>query len=136
MGISQPVGIAVRQYKIRMCHGVVIGRDDDSRFKGGMIVIDFKELQPYLDEQGRVTRWPSKRNRARVQTLVLWYLASKFSTGVAYTEREVNSLLNQHHTFQDPALLRRELYEHGLIQRKRDGSAYWLPPEMPIAESG
>jgi hypothetical protein len=101
-----------------------------------MSVIDFKELQPYLDEQGRVTRWPSKRNRARVQTLVLWYLASKFSIGVAYTEREVNSLLNQHHTFQDPALLRRELYEHGLIQRKRDGSVYWLPPEMPVAESG
>lgn len=94
-------------------------------------MIDYKELHSYLDSEGRIIRWPSKRNRARVQTLALWYLASKFSTGIVYTEKEVNALLNQHHTFSDPALLRRELFEHGLIQRKRDGSAYWLPPEMP-----
>ncbi|BAU41635.1 MULTISPECIES: DUF2087 domain-containing protein [Cyanophyceae] len=92
-------------------------------------MIDFTELQPYLDDQGRVTRWPSKRNRARVQTLVLWYLAEKFAAGRTYTEREVNQLLNEHHTFCDPALLRRELFEHGLLQRERNGSAYWLPPK-------
>jgi hypothetical protein len=92
-------------------------------------MIDFTELKPYLDQQERVIRWPSKRNRARVQTLVLWYLASKFTEGVTYSEKEVNALLNRHHTFGDPALLRRELFEHGLIQRQRNGSAYWLPPQ-------
>lgn len=34
-------------------------------------------------------------------------------------------VLNQHHTFADPALLRREMFERKLINRKRDGSAYW-----------
>jgi len=91
-------------------------------------MIDFTELQPYLDEQGRVKDWPSRRHRGRVRTLMLWYLASKFTPGITYTEKDVNQLLNQHHTFGDPALLRRELFETGLIQRKRDGSLYWLPP--------
>ncbi|MDX2214907.1 MAG: DUF2087 domain-containing protein [Oculatellaceae cyanobacterium bins.114] len=94
-------------------------------------MIDFTQLKPYLDEQGRLKEWPSKRNRSKVQTLALWYLAEKFTSGVTYTEKEVNTLLNQHHTFSDPALLRRELFEKGLIQRKRNGSAYWLPPGEP-----
>ncbi|MDF5725661.1 MAG: DUF2087 domain-containing protein [Rhizonema sp. PD37] len=59
------------------------------------------------------------------QRLVLEYLALKFEVGITYTEKEVNTLLNQHHLFGDPALLRRELFENGLIDRKRDGSAYW-----------
>ncbi|WP_026736479.1 DUF2087 domain-containing protein [Fischerella sp. PCC 9605] len=83
------------------------------------------ELKSYLDEQGRVKEWPSKRNKGKFQKLVLEYLASKFESGVTYTEKEVNTLLNQYHTFGDPALLRRELFENGLIDRKRDGSAYW-----------
>jgi hypothetical protein len=84
-----------------------------------------EELKSYLDEQGRVKEWPSKRNKGKFQTLVLEYLASQFEIDVIYTEKEVNQLLNQHHTFGDAALLRRELFERGLIDRKRDGSAYW-----------
>jgi hypothetical protein len=83
------------------------------------------ELKSYLDELGRVKEWPSKRNKGKFQKLVLEYLASKFEVDVIYTEKEVNALLNQYHTFGDPALLRRELFERGLIDRKRDNSAYW-----------
>ena len=82
------------------------------------------ELKSYLDEQGRVKEWPS-RNKGKFQKLVLEYLASKFEVDAIYTEKEVNALLNGHHTFGDPAMLRRELFERGLIDRKRDGSAYW-----------
>lgn len=82
------------------------------------------ELKNYLDEQGRVKEWPSKRNKG-FQRLVLEYLGSKFEVDVIYTEKEVNTLLNQYHLFGDPALLRRELFENKLINRKRDGSAYW-----------
>ncbi|MEC4815393.1 MAG: DUF2087 domain-containing protein [Scytonema sp. PMC 1069.18] len=85
-----------------------------------------EELKSYLDEQGRIKEWSSKRNKGKFQILVLEYLASKFEMDVIYTEKEVNQLLNQHHTFGDAALLRRELFERGLIDRKRDGSAYWL----------
>ena len=84
------------------------------------------ELERYLDDQGRLKEWPSRRNRARFQQVALEYLATKFEPGVLYTEREVNTLLNQHHTFGDPALLRRELFERGLVDRVPNGSAYWL----------
>ncbi|WP_017299438.1 DUF2087 domain-containing protein [Nodosilinea nodulosa] len=83
-------------------------------------------LEHYLDPQGRLKEWPSKRNKGRFQQLALDYLATKFEPGTRYREREVNALLNQHHTFGDPALLRRELFERGLVNRLRDGSAYWL----------
>ncbi|MDJ0619505.1 MAG: DUF2087 domain-containing protein [Calothrix sp. MO_192.B10] len=83
------------------------------------------ELKSYLDEQALVKEWPSKRNRGKFQKLVLEYLATKFEIGVTYTEKQVNNILNQHHTFGDPAMLRRELFEKGFINRKRDGSAYW-----------
>lgn len=84
-----------------------------------------EELKNYLDEQERVTQWPSKRNKGKLQLLVLQYLGSKLKLGATYTEKEVNTLLNQYHTFNDPALLRREMVERRLIERKRDGSAYW-----------
>jgi len=83
------------------------------------------ELQSYLDEQGRIKGWPSKRNKGKFQRLVLEYLATKFKCGVIYTEKEVNAILNAHHTFGDPALLRREMFERRLINRELDGSAYW-----------
>ena len=84
------------------------------------------ELRNYLDDQGRLKEWPSKRNKGKFQQLALEYLAAQFTPDHYYNEREVNALLNQHHTFGDPALLRRELVERGLVSRVRDGSAYWL----------
>jgi hypothetical protein len=84
------------------------------------------ELKPYLDEQGRLTAWPSKRNKGRVRQLALSYLASKFECGFLYSERDVNALLREYHTFEDPALLRRELFDRGLLDRVPNGSAYWL----------
>jgi hypothetical protein len=86
---------------------------------------DFAALKPYLDDEGRLTTWPSARNRKAVQTLVLRYLAEKFEFGRDYSEREVNDLLNRWHTFGDPALLRRELFENGYVNREKSGARYW-----------
>jgi hypothetical protein len=88
--------------------------------------MDFVEqLKNYLDEQGRLLEWPSRRNKRQFQQWALEYLASKFEREIYYSEREVNAVLNQHHTFNDPALLRRELVERQLLDRVKDGSAYW-----------
>lgn len=87
---------------------------------------DFPELRHYLDEHGRLKEWPSRRNKGQVQQKALEYLASKFEPHLYYNEREVNALLNQHHTFGDPALLRRELCDRGLLDRVKNGAAYWL----------
>lgn len=85
-------------------------------------------LADYLDDEGRVTRWPTRRNKAAGQTLILEYLATKFEAGRTYTEKEVNAILNQFHTFEDWALLRRELFENGYLNREKDGSTYWATP--------
>ncbi|MGG6296575.1 DUF2087 domain-containing protein [Leptolyngbya sp. AN02str] len=89
------------------------------------------ELQHYLDEQGRVCTWPSKRHRNK-QRAVLRYLVLQFEPHRRYREAEVNALLNQHHTFHDPALLRREMFDHQLMDRERNGSAYWRMDESEI----
>ena len=81
-------------------------------------------LTKYLDEEGRVKVWPSRRNR-KYQLEVLKYLASKFEPNTYYTEKEVTGLINENHTFGDPAMLRREMFEAQLLGRKIDGSVYW-----------
>ena len=49
-----------------------------------------------------------------------------------YTEKEVNAILNRCHTFEDWALLRRELFERGYLNRERDGSTYWRTPKTTL----
>jgi len=51
---------------------------------------------------------------------------SKLEPGRTYSEAEINALLNEWHTFGDPALLRREMFDHGLMTRSKDGSRYAL----------
>ncbi|PJF32041.1 MAG: hypothetical protein CUN52_01995 [Phototrophicales bacterium] len=82
-------------------------------------------IHHYLDEQGRVVRFPVSKKNRKDQTIILEYLAEKFEIGKVYTERDVNELLKQWHTFGDWALLRRELFERGYINRKADCSEYW-----------
>lgn len=82
-------------------------------------------LKGFLDKDSKLKSWPSRRHREK-QVLVLEYLAAKFEAGREYSEKEVNELLNQHHTFGDPALLRRELFMKKLLDRAPDGSRYWL----------
>jgi hypothetical protein len=88
-------------------------------------------LKGYLDAEGRLTQFPS-RNRKAHQTAALVYLASKFEVGRVYREREVNELLRQWHTFEDWAILRRELFEQGYLNRESDGSSYWATPNTRL----
>jgi len=85
---------------------------------------DFSQpLQRLLDAQGRVVRWPAKR---RDQLLILEYLAAPFAPGRDYSEKQVNALLigHMHPVFKDYAIIRRELYDQGYLDRERDGSRY------------
>jgi hypothetical protein len=88
-------------------------------------------LSAYLNEHGQLTRWPGARKRAD-QDLLLTYLADKFEVGRTYTEREVNDILRQWHTFEDWALLRRELFERGHLNREANGTAYWRTPSVTL----
>jgi len=86
------------------------------------------DLDRYLDGSGRLTVYPSRSSRKR---LVLAFLAAQFERGREYSEREVNAILRQHHTFDDPALLRRELFDRGYLDRTPDGARYWVISSGP-----
>jgi hypothetical protein len=85
-------------------------------------------LKNFLDEQFRLKAFPTKQ---KMQNYALHYLASKFDKERLYTEKEVNELLNHWHTFHDAALLRRELFDRGYLDRESNGSKYWMEAEQP-----
>ncbi|MEM7372072.1 MAG: DUF2087 domain-containing protein [Bacteroidota bacterium] len=86
---------------------------------------EYSSLSGYIDSAGKFDRLPGKKQKKK-QALMLQFLAEKFEEGITYTEREVNDILNQHHSFKDPATLRRLMFGSGLINRTMDGKAYWL----------
>ena len=75
-----------------------------------------------FDTQGRLVRLP---NKLSVQRMCMWWLWTHFEIRRHYTEKEVNQVLNAHHTFGDQATLRRELVNMKLLGRKPDCSDYW-----------
>lgn len=81
-----------------------------------------EDIKRYLDDKGKVTVWPSKR---KLKVKVLEYLSNYFKKGTCYSEKEVNNILNELHTFNDPAILRRELYDNKFLNRTRDCREYW-----------
>lgn len=80
-----------------------------------------KILKSHLDEENRLVRFPSKHSAREAALEYLWY---KFEDDKVYTQKEVNAILNENHTFSDPDLLRRELYNHHYLDRKSNGTEY------------
>jgi hypothetical protein len=80
------------------------------------------EISVFLDDEGRIKLFPAKKKN---KELILMYLSSSFECGVTYTEKEVNAIIEDRHIFQDKWLLRRELIDHGFLERLTDGSKYW-----------
>ena len=89
-------------------------------------------MRNFLDANGKLTAFPAKR---KMKVYCLFYLAGIFEAGREYTEREVNELLLDWHTFADPATLRRELYDYGFLDRSRDGKVYRLAQKQPAPEA-
>ncbi len=88
-------------------------------------------LKNFLDAEARLKSWPA---RDSLRQVALEQLAERFEVGESYTEKEVNEMLNRLHCFNDPALLRRELYQRRLLDRTLDGSSYWRPAPAPAAK--
>ncbi len=84
-----------------------------------------------FDEAGRLVRLP---NKLSVQQMAMWALWTQFAARRKYTEKEVNAILNAHHTFGDQATLRRELINMHLLGRKSDCSEYWKEAHRPAPE--
>lgn len=90
-----------------------------------------KSLKNFLDQEGKLRQFPVKRT---MKEQALAYLAGKFQPGQVYTEREVNDLLCQWHTFGDPATLRRELYDARFLDRDAYGRSYQLAQRTSAGE--
>lgn len=75
-----------------------------------------------LDAEQRLIRWPKGQ---ALRQAALAHLAGKFTLGHTYNEAAVNELLRSWHLFNDPAMLRRALFDYGYLDRTRDGSQYW-----------
>lgn len=82
------------------------------------------ELTKFLDKSGKITQLPQKK---KLRAKILCYLAEKFETNRNYTEKEVNVICEEWHTFGDYFILRRELIDLGLLCREPNGSWYWKP---------
>ena len=90
-----------------------------------------QSLKNFMDKGGRISQWPSK---PKLKHLVLMYLIYKFKNDQKYSETEVNNILKEWHTFEDWALLRRELFEKGYLNRTLDCREYWRTNKPIILE--
>lgn len=80
-------------------------------------------IEGYFDKEGRLVLWPSKK-RSDLRKAVLERLANLFEPERDYRETEVNAILKAAHTFEDHALLRRELVDGVHLDRLPDRSRY------------
>lgn len=85
-----------------------------------------KKLENCYNADGQLLRYPSKRT---LRPFVLARMAENFEFGRDYTEKEVNAIIKANIAFTDIELIRRELFEAGLLDRLRDGSRYWKSEE-------
>lgn len=80
------------------------------------------DISKFLDEKGRITKL-SQKEKIRIATLQ--YLAEKFEENRDYSEKEVNAICEEWHTFGDFFMLRREMIDNELLCRETNGSRYW-----------
>ena len=59
-------------------------------------------MSDLINEFGVITRWPKKRLD---KEYIIKYLSEKFQPGIEYSEKEINSIIKKHHTFNDIPLL-------------------------------
>lgn len=88
------------------------------------------DILKFLDDKDRIKIWPSKKE---MKFEILSYLADKFECGRLYKEQEVNSIIENWHTFGDYFLLRRGLIDHCLLSRTRNGARYWREEQLSLS---
>jgi hypothetical protein len=79
-------------------------------------------IEKFLDEKGKIKIWPAKKD-AKIE--ILKYLSTKFEYEIFYSEKEINAIIENWHSFNDYFLLRRGMVDYKLLCRTRDGSKYW-----------
>ena len=90
------------------------------------------KLARYFDAEGVLRSWPARTNH---QSLAMWVMWSRLPPRQQFSEIAISEMLDLWHGFGDRALLRRSMIDGRLVERTRDGRAYWRverepPPEL------
>jgi hypothetical protein len=82
-----------------------------------------KIISKYFPEgtNKRLTKFPPKEKQRLV---ILREITKQLKPGHMYTEQELNQMLKA--IYEDHVMIRRYLIEYGFLDRKPDGSQYWL----------
>ncbi|MDW7658372.1 MAG: DUF2087 domain-containing protein [Bacillota bacterium] len=72
-------------------------------------------------KDGKVKALPSKEKK---KIVIFQYVMEKFESGRIYSEKEVNQIIQE--VIDDYVTVRRYLIEYGFMDRKKDGSEYWV----------
>jgi hypothetical protein len=91
-----------------------------------------EKIVRYFDDHGRLIRWPGKASHREP---CLWVLWSRIVPRRSYREAEINAVLTENHRFGDYALLRREMFDRGMVNRTPDGREYRRIEARPSAEA-
>ena len=81
-----------------------------------------------IDNDDKIIRWPKKQ---KDQNLILQSIRNRFNTDIFYSEKEVNQIIKDCITFDDYALVRRELIEKHYLNRSDDCKKYWVAIHTP-----
>lgn len=103
--------------------------------KAGLPIVDPAKVQRmarYFSPAGQLIRWPGKYSHREP---CLWVLWSRFPARQDMTEKQVNELLLAGHLFGDHALLRREMFDRGMLSRTPDGRVYRRIEREPSPEA-
>jgi len=73
----------------------------------------------------QINRFPKKEKQ---KYIVLCMICHLFEKDKLYTEHEVNEILEV--VYEDYAILRRYLIDYHFLDRKPNGSAYWLTADL------
>ena len=88
------------------------------------------DITRFIDKDGKVKTLGSKKE---MRYEILKYISTKFENERFYSEKEINAIIDNWHTFNDYFLIRRELIEHHLLSRTKNGSRYWKE-EIPTSK--
>lgn len=80
-----------------------------------------KIIEKFFMEDGCLKRFPPKEKQ---RLIVLKEIAKRIESERMYDEKELNQMLKV--IYDDYVMIRRYLIEYGFLDRKPDGSQYWL----------
>lgn len=81
------------------------------------------EILTKFFKDGKLANYPSKNiDREEVWNIMKTW----FDTSKHYNEMQVNMIIKMKINCMDHAFFRRELVDHGILKRDKDGKEYWV----------